>query len=253
MYLSRNSLLTAGATFILCWIGLYSSRLLFARLCPALYSRLSPFQRLEWDSRVVSTLSSLLASCLLQPTLYSGVKCHDEPGVTCAVANEYGMGVIMGYLMYDFILVLANYGTSLFQISTIVHHVLGLSTVVIPSLYDSGFSALSIATLAELSTPFVNLRWHLDVAGYRGTFLYNVNGLTIWVMFLCARLIAGLYNLYLLATKYGRTLFAVSPVILGYILSFQVSFLFLNSYWFYFITIGILKGLGMVSNRKKTT
>jgi len=161
------------------------------------------------------------------------------------------MGLVMGYLMYDFLLVMANYDTSLFQKSTILHHLLGLSTMVLPSLYEAGFSALAMTTIAELSTPFVNLRWHLDISGRRGTLLYNVNGLTIWLMFLCARLIAGLVNLYTLYTRFWDPLLGVSRVILGYVLCFQLAFLSLNAYWFYFITVGVLKGLGVIAGAKK--
>lgn len=250
MYLSHNCLLATSSTFLFCWFLLAISRKIFSRLLPNLYNKLNPAQRLEWDSRVVSTLASLSASTLLVPSILKGA-CRVEPGVECAAANELGIGVVMGYLTYDFLLVAANYGTPLFAVSTVVHHILGLSTVLIPSLFNAGFSTLSLATLAELSTPFVNLRWHLDVAGKRGTPLYNANGLAIWGMFLGARLIAGVYNFYLLFTRYWTPLLQSSHMILAYSVLFQIAFFALNCYWFYFITIGILKGLGVIVAKKK--
>lgn len=103
------------------------------------------------------------------------------------------------------------------------------------------------ADLAELSTPFVNIRWFMLKASLTDHPFYLVNGGLMAIVFFACRIVLGLWLLYFVVyqawfapdSNSART-FSEHMGVVGYALGPLVClFYLLWSYWFVLIVTGI--------------
>lgn len=138
--------------------------------------------------------------------------------------------VFLGYLIYDLIMMIAFYA-DLNDPSGLLHHVLFMpcaAYVLAHSIMAFPFVWLSFC---EVSTPFVNLRWHLAATDRKHGRLYLWNGLLVAALFFVARIVfygAGLLHLLSVRDVWGAPhmpaghKIVVTMFVLGYVL---------NVYW----------------------
>jgi hypothetical protein len=113
--------------------------------------------------------------------------------------------VFLGYLIYDLTFMIV-YWRELRDVSGVVHHVLFMPSaayVLAHSIMAFPFCWLSFC---EVSTPFVNYRWHLAAAGRKGERIYVQNGLLVALLFFVSRVVCyglGLAHLLSLARVWG--------------------------------------------------
>ncbi|KAM3568009.1 hypothetical protein VYU27_009862 [Nannochloropsis oceanica] len=142
-------------------------------LLPQTYPALPLAQRDEWNTRICSSFHAFAVSALScrvmlteGPSLYEDVRHHSYLAPVC-------LAITTGYLLADATLVLYStlprslqssslpYGPLSAPVPTLAHHLLG-AMAFSSSLYFRAGYVLSIMFIAtELSTPLVNLRWHL--------------------------------------------------------------------------------------------
>ena len=113
--------------------------------------------------------------------------------------------MFLGYLIYDLTFMIV-YWRELRDVSGVVHHVLFMPSaayVLAHSIMAFPFCWLSFC---EVSTPFVNYRWHLAAAGRKGERIYVQNGLLVALLFFVSRVVCyglGLAHLLSLARVWG--------------------------------------------------
>jgi hypothetical protein len=96
--------------------------------------------------------------------------------------------------------------------------------------------------ISETTTPGINLRWFLDVAGRKNSKAYLINGIAMFVTWLVARIILFIYLFYHIFMNYDQVkqmdtfaclLISVAPTIL----------FIMNVMWFSKILRGLKKTL----------
>ncbi|XP_054859128.1 TLC domain-containing protein 4-B-like [Eublepharis macularius] len=212
-------------------------------LCPS-YCTLPSVKRNEWNSRCVSTLHAMVVGlfCLYILWYDDAVNANPiwgDPGLV-----KLNVAITCGYLLYD-LLLLIRYWKTLGDSLFVCHHLAALyaygyvlSRGVLP--YFANFRLLS-----ELSTPFVNLRWFLDAAGWpRSSWLVLANGLAMTVVFFAVRIAvipsyyAHVFSWYG-SPEYKRLGLSVQVAWIGSSLALEV----LNVIWMYRIARGFYRAL----------
>jgi len=237
-------------TFITYW-GLYlASDVVFARLFP-FYNKLSSGDRAEWGSRVVSTINALVTTYGCVVVLSTDRAVHEDPMFGYSMRAEWYHKVIIGYFVYDGLLVLAN--KQLRSFGTVVHHVLGLLGPGSATYYRHGqlFTLLWIFT--EVTTPLVNNRWFLAVAKKTDSKFYIINGIAMTLAFIVFRcLLVPIYGAYALYTHWDNY-FKVAVAIQYLLFICMVGVTSLNYYWTGLMIRGLLRHLGKKQTVAKKT
>ncbi len=127
----------------------------------------------------------------------------------------------------------------------LIHHLVGIFPFTLGMYRSELIMYASMIILTEISTPFVNNRWFFATLGWGSSKMYVLNGLAMWASFFCARI---LWVPYMLVDFWSnrvavqQTLKLVwVPTIFGTIVT-----LILSSWWFYLITKGMLKAVGLI-------
>ncbi|XP_045791343.1 TLC domain-containing protein 4-B-like isoform X2 [Trifolium pratense] len=78
----------------------------------------------------------------------------------------------------------------------VIHHLLSLVAVAYSMLSGEGQLYTYMVLISETTTPGVNLRWYLDVAGMKRSKVYLINGVVIFIGWLVARILLFVYMFY---------------------------------------------------------
>ncbi|KAK9822718.1 hypothetical protein WJX81_008315 [Elliptochloris bilobata] len=146
-------------------------------------------------------------------------------------APDFYCRLFLGYLMYDLTSMLWHF-KELGDPTAIIHHVIFASMsayVLAHSIMAFPFAWLAFC---EISTPSVNLRWHLAVTDHKDGWLYLYNGMLLLALFFVSRVLlygSGLLHLATLRDVWAgpkanpNDKWVVAAFVAGYIL---------NLYWF---------------------
>ncbi|GAB2282495.1 hypothetical protein Dimus_017038 [Dionaea muscipula] len=236
---------TAFICGILACKMIYDLSQLISALSFRRYSALSRMQRVEWNNRAVSTLHAVFITFTsLYLTLCSDLFSDDpQHGVISqhSSLSTFILGVSAGYFLSDIGMILWFY-PSLGGIEYVLHHLLSMSALVYAMLTGLGQVYTYMVLVSEATTPGINLRWYLDVAGLKRSKAYVVNGVVIFFTWLVARIILFLYIFYHVYVHFDQVIelpsFGVFLVLVG-----PVVLASLNLMWFGKITRGMLKTL----------
>jgi hypothetical protein len=192
----------------------------------------------EWDSRGVSTIHAIISSTLaLYSVFYEGMWSNFQLKFSTEI-SDIATAFMLGYVLYDLVIVLKYWPK---DYGMLAHHVVCVTQHGIVLAYDLCAIELGFI-ITELSTPFVNNRFFLEKCKSKGL-LYKVNGIMIWLAFLLVRLpmipfVPVMH--YMHADQFSRFI-PLGVLIYQYTLYITISFL--NSYWFYRITLGMIKAI----------
>lgn len=197
----------------------------------------------DWHSRVISSIHAVILcigalGCYLE---MQGVK-RELLVKGYAVYPDVFARIFLGYLLYDTSNMLV-YFKYLGDPSAIAHHILFMLAAAY--VLDQSIMAFPFIWLAlgEISTPSVNLRWHLAVLDRKEGNLYLLNGLLLTFLFFTARVIcygAGLWHLWGLRDVWAGPKEPVTNYVL--VALFCLGYL-LNLYWMQAILKGAIKAL----------
>nr|CAB3461148.1 unnamed protein product [Digitaria exilis] len=101
-------------------------------------------------------------------------------------------GVSLGYFLTDLAMILW-YFPRLGGKEYLLHHGLSMYSISLSLPSGKGHIYILMVLFTEATTPFVNLRWYLDLAGRKGSKLYLYNGVALLVGWLVARVILFVY------------------------------------------------------------
>ncbi|OEL20827.1 hypothetical protein BAE44_0018153, partial [Dichanthelium oligosanthes] len=212
------------------------------------YGSLSKIQKLEWNNRGMSTVHAVFITVMSAYLVFFSNLFSDqlEGPVTFRSSNlsNFTLGVkyvSVGYFITDLAMILWAY-PSLGGMEYVLHHKLSLISIVYAMYSGEGQLYTYMVLISETTTPGINLRWFLDTAGLKKSKAYLVNGVTMFVAWLVARIILFIYLFYHIYFHYDQV---KQMHTFSFILIFAVPtiLLVMNTMWFAKILRGLKKTL----------
>ncbi|CDS41107.1 transmembrane protein 56 B [Echinococcus multilocularis] len=156
---------TVILTSFLVWAFIHhvASPLIFNR--NVAYRALNKYKRMEWDSRVVSTLHATSVSILCVVALMKESQLWEDPFFAQGRIGLTALCISIGYFLCDLISMPIYYDRKNQLIFTVHHSVATISFYLI-LIYRMGLFFGVYRLTTELSTPFTNQRWFYRKVGY---------------------------------------------------------------------------------------
>lgn len=216
------------------------------------YKELSPFDKTGWTGRLVSLTHAPIAVALAWRCLrdYECWTCaatlihaHDSKGV-------FALAHTGGYLLHDFVDLLINGrkhkkydgGPLVF-----LHHVAAICSYMIVASYRKCTLLYVIWILCELSTPFLNGIWFFSKMKLKPQ--RTACGLMLFLSYVPTRIYA--------SPATAAALYAarddvreLPAFLVGFLLAMLAFATVMNYFWFYKISLGIMKALGLGAKKK---
>ncbi|GKU92692.1 hypothetical protein SLE2022_386460 [Rubroshorea leprosula] len=210
------------------------------------YTGLTKMQKIEWNNRGISTIHATFITAMsfyliFWSDLYSDQRLAGLVTFRSSPLSTFGLGISVGYFLTDLAMILWLY-PSLGGIEYVVHH--SFSGIAVAYSMFTGEAQLYtyMILISEVTTPEINMRWYLDVAGMKRSSAYLINGVVIFFAWLVARVLLFFYVFYHVYLHYDQ----VNQMhTFGYLLVFVVPSLLgtMNLVWFGKIVKGLRKTL----------
>ncbi|XP_052201760.1 uncharacterized protein LOC127807747 isoform X2 [Diospyros lotus] len=172
------------------------------------YNALTKIQRIEWNNRAISTFHAIFISSLsLYFVFWSDLFSDEHSGILVTIRSSqlstFSLGVSVGYFIADLGMIFWLY-PSLGGIEYIVHHSLSAIAVAYAMFTGEGQLYTFMVLISEVTTPEINMRWYLDVAGLKRSNAYLINGVVIFFAWLVARILLFVYMFYHVYLHYDQ-------------------------------------------------
>ncbi|XP_047252935.1 TLC domain-containing protein 4-B isoform X1 [Capsicum annuum] len=164
------------------------------------YVKLDDLKKLEWNNRGFSTFHALLVAAaslylLLESDLFHDGARDDLMINRTSAFSDTILGISTGYFLADLAMIF-YYFPALGGTEYVLHHGLSVFAIVQSLLSGQAQIYIFMVLFTESTTPFVNLRWYLDVAGQKNSQLYVCNGVALFFGWLVARILLFLLFFY---------------------------------------------------------
>ncbi|KAL8055779.1 hypothetical protein ABFS82_04G077100 [Erythranthe guttata] len=210
------------------------------------YGKLNSKQKLEWNNRGFSTFHAIVAASIsLYLLLASGLfdDSQDELMINkSSILSDTILGVSIGYFLSDLAMIFYYY-PALGGTEYVIHHGLSMYSIIQSLLSGQAHIYILMVLFTEITTPFVNLRWYLDVAGLKNSKLYVYNGVALFLGWLVARVILFVFFFYHMFTYFDQVK-QVYPMGFYSLLIVPPAMAIMNLFWFWKIARGMIKTLG---------
>ncbi|KAL6620507.1 hypothetical protein ACP70R_035646 [Stipagrostis hirtigluma subsp. patula] len=218
---------------------------IISSVCFKGYASLTKMRKIEWNNRGMSTVHAIFITVMSAYLVFFSSLFSDQLDGPITFRSSHlsnlTLGVSVGYFIADLAMILWFY-PSLGGMEYIIHHMLSLVSVVYAMLSGEGQLYTYMVLISETTTPGINLRWFLDIAGMKHSKAYLLNGVAMFLTWLVARIILFMYLFYHIFINYdqvkqmdtfGCLLISVAPAIL----------FVMNMLWFSKIIRGLKKTL----------
>ncbi|KAH9717083.1 tlc domain-containing protein [Citrus sinensis] len=192
-------LVSVFSGIIMCTI-VYKLTGIISVLCFKGYRKLSNEKKLEWNNRGFSTFHAFIASTaslylLLLSDLFSE-DYYDELIINrTSSLSKTVLGISIGYFLSDLAMILWLY-PALGGLEYVLHHGLSMFSIFLALVSGKAQIYILMVLFTEITTPFVNLRWYLDVAGLKSSNIYICNGVALFLGWLVKEIFPlGFYSL----------------------------------------------------------
>ncbi|KAF2290337.1 hypothetical protein GH714_011152 [Hevea brasiliensis] len=154
-------------------------------LCFKGYDKLTEAEKIEWNNRGFSTFHALIvASASFYLLLLSGLFYEDSQDELIinrkSIVSNSVLGISVGYFLADLSMILWNF-PALGGLEYVLHHGLSMYSIFLSLISGQGQMYILMVLFSEATTPFVNLRWYLDVAGRKSSKMYVCNGVLLFL------------------------------------------------------------------------
>ncbi|KAL6952640.1 hypothetical protein U1Q18_043967, partial [Sarracenia purpurea var. burkii] len=131
----------------------------------------------------------------------------------------------------------------------VLHHALSLYSIILSLVSGQGQYYILMVLFTESTTPFVNLRWYLDIAGQKNSKLYVFNGVALFFGWLVARVFLFIFFFYHMFSHFDQVKKVFS---LGFysLLTVPPVLALMNFFWFWKIAKGLVKTLSKARHRQ---
>ncbi|KAL1537587.1 TLC domain-containing protein 4-B-like [Salvia divinorum] len=235
------------------FLGMLTCKLAYelSQLISTFYSRnynaLTKTQRMDWNNRGISTLHAVFISIMSLYFVFWSELFSDQNHSAGLVTfrnssiSTFSLGLSVGYFLSDLAMICWQY-PSLGGPEYVLHHSLSAIAVAYAMYMGEGQLYTYMVLISEITTPWINIRWYLDVSGLKKSTAYLINGVVIFFSWLVARICLFGYMFYHVYRHhnqvmrmhiFGSLLVFVVPVALG----------IMNLMWFGKILKGMKKTL----------
>lgn len=210
------------------------------------YAKLNNAQKLEWNNRGFSTFHAFIVAVasvyilLVSDFFDEGSQTELITYRTSTLSNTI-LGISLGYFMSDLAMILWNF-PALGGMEYVLHHGLSLFSLFQSLVSGQAHFYILMILFTESTTPFVNLRWYLDVAGKKKSYLYTCNGVAMFLGWLVARILLFVFFFYHMFIHFDQVK-EVYPLGFYSLLTIPPVLTMMNVFWFWKITKGLIKTL----------
>jgi len=207
-------------------------------------------KQIYWYSSMSSTYNALLSGFLCLVAMFYEDFDHD-PIWQDSVIVKSACAMVVGYVAADTILMMVYY-KHMKDMGMLFHHMASVYAYFYVMTYGTYVYFANYRLLAELSTPFVNNRWFLDVYGCEKTGRpYFWNGIILTTVFIICRIFTMPWYWYRVFSIYGTEAYLRTGNI-KYVLFISCSVLdVLNVVWMYKLLRGVHKTLKLKTDANK--
>jgi len=205
------------------------------------YRSLKDDHKIEWNSRVLSSIHAILSTILAMITVY----CWTSPGYTIG-GDQFSFNTVAitaGYISADIIMLMIYKQKIGATVDVYVHHIAVLTCCIVclQKHYLVYFACFKL--ISEASTTNVNLRWMLYSLNMKSGKLYLYNGLMLMAVFFLCRILAMPVFYYKMYQTVNTSVYkAALPGFEHYVwISMSMAVDVLNLIWFRKIATGALK------------
>ncbi|KAF7816270.1 transmembrane protein 56-B [Senna tora] len=131
----------------------------------------------------------------------------------------------------------------------VIHHGLSMFSIILSLLSGQGQLYILMVLFSESTTPFVNLRWHLDIAGLKNSILYVGNGIALFLGWLIARIFLFIFFFIHMWIHFDEVK-EIFPLGFYSLLVVPPVLAIMNIFWFWKITKGLVKTLSKAKHSK---
>ncbi|XP_057987542.1 uncharacterized protein LOC110631892 isoform X1 [Hevea brasiliensis] len=215
-------------------------------LCFKGYDKLSKAEQIEWNNRGFSTFHALIvASASFYLLLLSGLFDEDSQDELIinrnSIVSNSVLGISVGYFLADLAMILWNF-PALGGLEYVLHHGLSMYSMFLSLISGQGQIYILMVLFSEATTPFVNLRWYLDVAGKKSSKMYICNGVLLFLGWLVARILLFICLFTHMFIHFDQVK-KIFPLGFYSILSAAPIMAVMNVVWFWKIAKGLIKTL----------
>ncbi|XP_051143302.1 uncharacterized protein LOC127259756 [Andrographis paniculata] len=209
------------------------------------YNKLNDKDKLEWNNRGFSTFHAIFAAAGSLYLLFVSdlfVDSQDELMINkSSLLSDTIMGVSIGYFLSDLAMIFYQF-PALGGLEYVIHHGLSVYSILLALLSGQAHVYILMVLFTESTTPFVNLRWRLDVAGLKNSKIYVYNGVALFFGWLAARIILFVYLYYHMFTHFDQVK-KVFPLGFYSLMTVPPVLSIMNLFWFWKIAKGMVKTL----------
>ncbi|RDX94034.1 Transmembrane protein 56-B, partial [Mucuna pruriens] len=222
------------------------------------YGKLSSAEKIEWNNRGFSTFHALFASftsfyLLILSDIFNKDSQEQLVVNRSSTLSNSVLGISIGYFLADLAMILWHF-PALGGLEYVLHHVLSMFSIIQSLLSGQGQIYILMVLFSESTTPFVNLRWHLDIAGLKSSKLYIWNGIALFFGWLVARIFLFMFFFIHMWTHFDEaSIFTVKEIFpLGFysLLVVPPVLTMMNLFWFWKIAKGLVKTVSKAKHSK---
>ncbi|TYI67198.1 hypothetical protein E1A91_D08G000500v1 [Gossypium mustelinum] len=139
---------------------------------------------MERNNRGFSTFHALIAAwaslyLLLFSDLFDEDSSNDLIVNRSSIISNMFLGFSIGYFLSDLAMVFWHF-PALGGLEYVLHHGLSMFSISLSLMSSQGQIYILMVLFSESTTPFVNIRWYLDVAGRKSSTIYIYNGIALF-------------------------------------------------------------------------
>ncbi|XVE89464.1 hypothetical protein DITRI_Ditri19aG0203500 [Diplodiscus trichospermus] len=240
-----------------CSFGIITCKLVYkitgfiSPFCFKGYRRLSNKEKVEWNNRGFSTFHAVISSLAsLYLLLFSDLFYDDSSDEliinrTSFISNAI-LGFSIGYFLSDLAMIIWHY-PALGGLEYVLHHGLSMFSIFLSLISRQGQIYILMVLFSESTTPFVNLRWYLDVAGQKSSTIYVYNGIALFFGWLIARIFLFIYFFAHMLNHFDQVK-KIFPLGFYSLLIVPPLLALMNVVWFWKILKGLIKTVSKASH-----
>lgn len=243
--------------FLLYYVLHYGlSALLFGEV----YSRQSKKTRIRWDERSIAVLHAVVATVLSVAYVLSHPLDVDHIGNTIFYSRatpwlrQLCLEMTIGYFVSD-VLRYVTLTPDEHGLPDYLHHIVAVASYSAGVFWSWGTMTMILFETNECSTPFLHLKWFLEVVELQRSTLYSVNLYVFYALFFLGRIV---FNGYVSFICYVTLRDKVPPTDVSYALvmtqlGLTISHVVLQVYWMYLLSVIAYRRLtGQHMSKSKT-
>ncbi|XP_062013878.1 uncharacterized protein LOC133730267 isoform X2 [Rosa rugosa] len=208
------------------------------------YQKLSKAEKVEWNNRGFSTVHAIAVAVasfyliLLSDTFHEGYS--DELIISRrSTFSDTTLGISIGYFLADIAMIFWHF-PALGGLEYVLHHGLSMFSIFLSLVSGEGQIYILMVLFSESTTPFVNLRWYLDIAGKKNSKLYVCNGVALFLGWLVARILLFIYFFIHMFFHFHQVK-TIFPLGFYSLLMIPPVLAIMNLFWFWKIAKGLIK------------